>query len=133
MKAKELMINDWVCFAGDDEYTNPVKIDAISRDEAGVGGDWFDEWLPVPVTDEILKANGFHDEDGCWLSDDCSYGIDNQRGLMEFFKYKMYEEDSELSATIPNCHNVHELQHAFRMCGLGELADNFIITKVEKA
>jgi len=60
VKPDELMIGNYVCFCGDKEFTCPVKIDTISQWEAAVNGDWFDLWLGIPLTTEILENNGFN-------------------------------------------------------------------------
>lgn len=73
---------------------------------------------PIPLTEEILKANGWE------LSLSC-----------EFYTHK-YDRNLKLSnllgvpsiscfGKISILHYVHELQKALRLCGLNDLADNF--------
>ena len=75
-----------------------------------------DVYQPIPLTPEILEMNGFTEN---YRYDDLSYiqscgavtgiHINGKNGCMEemYFKY------------------VQEVQHALRICGLNELADNF--------
>jgi len=74
---------------------------------------------PIPLTAEILKANGF-----------ISLNYDS------CFVYRTsFEEDFEITkdnkgfhlrpVSIAKTNYVHELQHALRLCNLNELADNF--------
>lgn len=72
---------------------------------------------PIPLTEEILKANGFVvNTQQAYLID----GIFLDKGL----------DGNAYWWQIGHCpicaiNYVHELQHALRICGLNELADNF--------
>lgn len=127
MFGKNLMIGDYVSI-GNRNYkvvttSKGTMMFEFSKSE-GMLPIWA-EYNPISLTDDIMAANGFRNEDGIWLSEDCSYGIDNQKGTMEFFKYRMFEDDSELEVQIPYCYEVHTFQHALRLSGLNKLADNF--------
>lgn len=129
MKATELMIGDWVNieYGGAGFGFAPVKVVCITEDNT--------EWLyPIPLTEEILKANGFdiiQDGDSLtiWKQKDDEYGnevyditIYASKGVMRF------DTCVRFHGTIrKNIYYVHELQHALRLCGLNELADNFKI------
>lgn len=126
MEAKGLMVGDWVCFDGDKDYSYPVKIDGltVSKEgvDAGVEGDWYSQWQPIPLTEDILEANGFvydainkrWDKDNLPFTGIKSYGTN--------FPFMV-----ALSGYIIELHFVHELQHALRLCGLTDLVDNFKI------
>ena len=135
MKATELMIGDWVY---NSYHKKNIKwnysemfcsngIPVIGRDLE-----------PIPLTPEILKKNGFYDRNTQWyykrfgsyvcfdiaislvyreieVSKVCGAGTDCE------------EEEYGSSIVFGNDICVHTLQHALRLCGLDELADNFKI------
>lgn len=121
MKATELMIGDWVCYDGDVEYSCPIKIEGMDvscdfcitsdRDDVGFGG-----VMPIPLTAEILEKNG-------WVFNDVPF-IDG----WEFMGITICDWSISCGINISmNVRYVHELQHALRLCGMNELADNFKI------
>lgn len=113
MKAKDLMLGDWVI-----HYGHPTKITGLSpeidtNDEIHYyffnDVEWYsiDELEPIPLTEEILKKN-FPEDDtgyeiGWWPTEGGKYHI-------EFSKDKM-EVDIECGVDY-----VHELQHLLRLC-----------------
>ena len=150
MEAKELMIGDWVIF--EDEplkvqhvYNNGfddvvAEITEDSLNEYGVCEEIRDvrsiNCSPIPLTNEILEKNGFYDRNTQWyykrfgsyvcfdiaislvyrvieVSKVCGAGTDCE------------EEEYGSSIVFGNDICVHTLQHALRLCGLNELADNF--------
>lgn len=136
MKASELMIGDWVDYDpnvfNDDEYQPrlPSKRIQVAR---GEDIDLAEEncYSPIPLTEDILKANGWEKNDPNWLSVlRMSYKKDNHRFTLSCYiekgKWTVYIHDAgitELNRFHPSY--VHELQHALRLCGLSEYADNF--------
>ena len=138
MKANELMIGDWVKYTKKrDQYfqviENPktiyIRIENII--EEGVNeecrqgdSEWkeYDEIEPIPLTEEILKANGFARKP--LLK---SWTIDGELELIEdsMGNTKLEYWFSVSDQYICPIHHVHELQNALRLCGLDELADNF--------
>ena len=144
MKAEELMIGDLVLYQ--DEairvehiYNNGYGVVVGEKtyedlDYLSVGYNTrivditIDEVFPIPLTAEILEANEF-------LLDHGFYTIKNVIGAKTMVRYT--EQDEE------HCHphflghwvldesyivdNVHELQHALRLCGLSDEANNFKI------
>ena len=142
MKATELQIGDLVKIKGHLDYD---KVQEIARDE---NMQWYIsfacsatlfrayEFEPVPLTPEILEKNGFYDRNTKWyykrfgsyvcfdiaislvykeieVSKVCGAGTDCE------------EEEYGSSIVFGNDICVHTLQHALRLCGLDELADNF--------
>ena len=135
MKAKDLMIGDWVCCTD----PTPFKIEAITIidfPEYVTGNDGFDveiaDLQPIPLTTEILEKNGFKElmnesevsaarfgrkpePTGVW-----------QYGFGQFDSVAYVPEQSFLrikfmegcQADIANIKYVHELQHALRLCGI---------------
>ena len=141
MKATELMIGDWVCLKDDTKCEFPLKVDGVLTDDISLEGEGFlggvDGLIrPIPITPEILEKNGFYDRNTQWyykrfgsyvcfdiaislvyreieVSKVCGAGTDCE------------EEEYGSSIVFSNDICVHTLQHALRLCGLNELADNF--------
>lgn len=131
MTAKELMIGDWVCYDGDDEYTNPVQVDGLTTDNISLDGEGFFDGIegiviPIPLTPEILEENGFEKRYSVlylWANLLTRQHIEIQDWQRkEGTNNWAIRVDGKLSIDI---NYVHELQHALRLCGLDELADNF--------
>lgn len=93
--------------------------------------------LPIPLTAEILEKNGWKD-----ISDHTLKGCETfklhyeQKGfdyyitikLRDYFKLESYDDRFYTLCEMEfGCRFVHELQHALRLCGLKDLADNFKI------
>ena len=138
MKATELQIGDLVKIKGHLDYD---KVQEIARDE---NMQWYIsyacsatlfrayEFEPIPLTPEILEKNG-------WLNDPYSRLSLQDGKWLEFYWYehrlqKYWEgtdewqnhtKQLELVFKAGSIFYVHELQHALRLCGLDELADNF--------
>lgn len=113
MKANELMIWDWVYIEQGDELA-PIKVSCIMEDNNT-------EWLhPIPLTAEILEKNGWDEE---WINGGWCYN----HKLRFLLSLNLNKDSFYLSITNHGVyiHYVHELQHALRLCGLNELADNF--------
>lgn len=138
------MIGDWVLSL----FNTPIKIDPYKwvLDEQKKGneviGFRFNDLSPIPLTEEILKANGFEvvnlsnlhkcyfrqkdNEDGTELYNiEVEYYSDNPDACFIDVTY-----DSIGSVRL-KCKYVHEFQHALRLCGLNELADNFKVGGTE--
>lgn len=125
MNANELMIGDWVWTSG-----HPVKIETILRIEVGYLKQYHKEFEfidPVPLTEEMLKANGFREsfiDCGCHYFPEMYQGLNNRGFAVEADDNgKFWITDHQLM----KIRYVHEFQHALRLCGLNELADNFKI------
>lgn len=118
---KELMIGDWMDF-----YSYPFlvnghfysKMECLDRDARS-------SCVGIPLTPEILEKNGFKK-------------VDTQRYDLEdpIVGYHINVNPKRKfihinSCIMGNCNlyltdiNVHTFQHALRLCGLGNLADNF--------
>lgn len=121
MKASELMIGDLVLFDGIPKRLTLWDIVEISRGNYNIE--------PIPLTEKILKAIGFsydsakeylelrsNDEHGYFYID---YGFDITRLRIITDKYRCgFDINMDIAF-------VHQLQHALRLCGLTDLADNF--------
>lgn len=125
MKAKELMLDDLVygLYPNGKQYPHPFRIAAVdiyptnkSPRIVTVGGYGFQEehLAPIPLTDEILKANGFE------------YFHKNFAALdrESTFQLEMVEWPNEeciglwMLGNLIKIRYVHELQHAFKLCGI---------------
>lgn len=127
------MINDWVTNNSSDFVI--TSIDGYGS-LIGIENETYadlvhiDELKPIPLTEEILKMNGF--EENLYYLDKL---IDDYTSIhwtdQNPFKLKNegYPRVSIFTKAIDirylPCTYVHELQHALRLCGLTELADNF--------
>ncbi|MBQ0141020.1 MAG: hypothetical protein KBT36_17250 [Kurthia sp.] len=124
MTANELMVYDWAIINEDHPdcpFTRQVDIGDLS---------FFTKFEPIPLTEEILKANGFNYDGGeIW---DIRWEDEDGKHLLNF--RKMYNQDNKWDALgimaggeIALITSVHELQHVLRTYGLKELANNFKI------
>lgn len=128
MKANELMIGD----LAQTKFECPFKVLVLG---CGTISDNLEEdVIPIPLTEDILKAN----------ADGGSCSFDEFRSLyhlkcngyhreisIEFDKtwFVPFVEITGMGRTAikVNMQYVHELQHALRLCGLSDVADNFKI------
>lgn len=130
MKANELMIGDWIKLNNSPEYYKVYGIEIMSRGDAcRLKNDeyntdsWCDRICPIPLTEDILKANGFK----CRKTNACPrYSLIDNIGhkLISFLRDNTGYE-IQVGGNRVRLNYVHELQHALRLCGLNELADNF--------
>jgi len=149
MNIKDLEIGDWVIIhnsttvmtpISDNEITRhtvetikTVKVSSIHRNNK-IG---YMEWSelknkmveqtepvnniePFPITEELMLLNGFN-ENGFYLDE----SIDVHYVYYNGFRFVISTDDMDLNIVI---WTVHELQHALRLCGLTELADNLIVS-----
>ena len=122
MKATELMVGDLVCLKDDTKYELPLKVDGVIEDDISLEGDGFLGGIdglirPIPLTPEILEKNGWwYNVEDMWLHDEVDFGIERWNGRFQCYNINQIK-----------LYSVHQLQHALRLCGLNELADNFKI------
>ena len=136
MKERDLMIGDLVTYTGDDEGPITASIEGINEDsDFGVEilgtCERIEDIEPIPLTAEILEKNGFESRDNFYEITFQTNKIDNS-----IFRIAEFEKSGnwffgffDFPNLIENfrINYVHELQHALRLCGLNELADNFKI------
>ena len=122
IRCRDLMVGDWIA----NQNGSPMQIVAVDEDNAYAcegneerpwifGDDKGYEPQPIILTPEILEKNGWwYDVEDMWLHDEVDFGIERQNGGFQCYNINQIKLDS-----------VHTLQHALRLCGLNELADNF--------
>lgn len=129
MLCKELQFGDWCC----DGYRLSMQITNVGDDyayatwEGNEGDPWeFDDKedkpKPIPITPKILEKNGFKKRGDEYAAFGLGGPIQWYVALEDF---KWFITSSDRDLTIRGQRYVHELQHALRLCGLNELADNF--------
>ena len=87
---------------------------------------------PIPLTEEILLANGFKIESDGYIWYHPTYSHEQvyvHIALRHNGNVRRVEVKKQRAHfyrdTLPYAFSVHELQHALRLCGLNDLADNF--------
>lgn len=86
----------------------------------------------VPLTPDILEKNGFaralNFSTECYTKRGVDYSIKyrpNDYHVLKVHKPQTCGQTGHCTLTITNCLYLHQIQHALRLCGLNELADNF--------
>ena len=135
MKAEELMIGDWVYNTHNRQNEQVAEIGSGLVMLAYNDLYEYDEIEPIPLTSEILEANGWEKvpQPGCanpyhWeLS---KYEDDKEDDAYLLYRVKAYEtffRGMLISISRPSCEDisfrkqvehVHELQHALRLCDI---------------
>ena len=124
MKAKELMVGDWVPAYG--KKTQIVWVGNIHKMAVrGFPSEFMDgEILPIPLTSEILEKNGFMLKPDGWLWCE-KEGIEDQNYIFIQFRkgcdeVRLVEFNfvNNISAKFQKIQFVHELQHALKLCGI---------------
>ena len=125
MKANELMIEDWV--KADNKFVQVTGLKTVYNDEQFFSIEYYDQEedskiscfsnnvLPIPLTAEIMEKNGF----------DCNNDAKTSINLVYHGCARITEYGEEVLEDGKMIMYVHELQHALRLCGFNDLADNF--------
>lgn len=153
MKANELQIGDLIYVYGQDgdiyaephwyvrKVTDDWLVDMVRGEEEdrriaerGInikdGQLFIGDTKPIPITEEILKTNGFKEVYKSTFQTIYILQLPMGEDFLEYaflacsdncFKIFLYSE--ERGKTYIN--NVHQLQQSLRLCGLNDLADNF--------
>ena len=122
MKEKELMVGDWV-----KDWGTPKQI------EYGCEIEDAEFYEPVIITKEILKKNGF-ERDGAYsrvYRKKTMYGyITSSPSLHQATLHAAIPHNGlDYDITLTSCYYVHELQHAMKLVGLYEMANEFKVDK----
>lgn len=128
LESKDLMIGDWVNFGGD--LPRYSKVTELKTHDIQVCNYWIYEVCitPIPLTPEILEKNWFvrYLESYYFVPGDPSLTLKKIDGE-EISGYQIGHMLADVYEPFILITYVHELQHALRLCGLNELADNFKI------
>ena len=119
MTAKELMIGDLVLIKPE---MKPIKVAAVHQKKIGyhIRADKLN-WVrlgllePIPLTPKILEKNGFEYEPY-----KLAWHLPNGFRILMSEIWALYLDDC-LKAKL---YNVHQLQHALRLCELSDIANN---------
>ena len=141
MNCSDLQIGDWVMYNSKpiqvtSLYGKPTEYGEFVSNEIGwsyspntwVDGDFIE---PIPLTDIILKKNGFELRDNHYIHriDDKPHHYDFKLKVGGVFASEGYTLECGIYRL--TIRYVHELQHLLRLCGLNELADNFKVEEVK--
>ena len=125
MQATDLMIGDWVLI-----NNTPHKIQAIDSIDAEIQADdelYYvgedrhhseDKIEGIPITPKILEKNG-------WKRNKIYMDMKAADYINFSWTDKCDETLFQNGYYMCDCEYVHTLQHALRLCGLDELANNF--------
>ena len=126
MNVNELMIGDWISFSGTLHKVSALKGN-LSWNLIGFRTNNQLQWItdeaarPIHLSDDILKANGWNEnvyDSGHTLY--CIGNVEDPDFTMEYVP----EHDCFYFANA-RIEFVHELQHALRLYGFTDMADNF--------
>ena len=139
MKAKELMVGDWVMTAIDKFKNHPMKVVGVEREFVSIADNNVEMRLrphliePIPLTSELLERNGFErvPQPECanpyhWMlekyeeeSDGLLYRI---KAYNTFFRGMFVSIDNpsacETISFGKQIESVHEFQHALQLCDI---------------
>ena len=130
MLCKELQYGDWVSAGGGlpMQITNVGEDYAYATWEENEGDPWEfndkdEQPQPIMLTPEILEKNGFikvnsQRYDYGYPDTDCYVKVNPKKNMI-------HVNGRNANSNLYSHSFVHELQHALRLCGLNELADNF--------
>lgn len=130
MKASELMLGDLVLL-----YGEPIKVTATLLNMMSIDGD-SKAIEPIWMSKKILAANGWDVEDSCyaWYKIDahlelCLYWYEHRltRHYKGIDEWQNHAKVNEITHRLNCLYHVHKFQHALRMMGMNEMADNFLI------
>lgn len=127
MKTSELMIGDWVEMnLSPSVHKYYFKAQIVVSNLVSLEANFDFDAKPIPLTEEILKANGWN-KNGAYndyilrgdIDDFIGYNADNKHVRINIDGWNAKQE------VYVSANFVHELQHALRLCGLNDFADNF--------
>lgn len=103
-----------------------TQVDADTIQYIADGG-WKETYEPIPLTDDILTANGFvhmYDIVTVWEREEYYNGNCVPHIHLYIRDSNQYPLELDWNGNCVFIHYVHELQHVLRLCGLNDLANN---------
>lgn len=124
MKTNELMIGDWVMHTDKPLYIAGIYGERVYDDDNNVYR--IEKITPIPLTPEILEKNGFDTSNklSIFQGIGCIVIVANRD---EYKFIHIIKDNGDKSSDTKIYYEelyVHELQHALRLCGLNDYADN---------
>lgn len=145
MRANELMIGDWMLC---DYKVSSRPVEKVTATIYSIEADrsvlvkkdisnffcFLNEIEPIPLTPEILEANGFsprNKDKSIWrkILDDVDYRIEIHFQCNGEIEVKVAENQTNYNYIVYHGNYIHCLQHALRLAGLDQIADNLVIEK----
>lgn len=129
MKAEELMVNDWIYCPEVNVRVGEIKRERVECYEPHRIGCELCRTEPIPLTEEILSANGFVEGEEY---QEKVFFVNEKYGIKSYPKkwsmpYKWYLTIRNGDIPVAKVDSVHELQRALRVIGLTDKANNFRI------
>lgn len=134
MKAKDLMIGDWVNYQDDDkivpkqvsEITDFKQLQLHDKENWIIVGEKYCE--PIPLTAEILENNGFINYDFEHIAGQHKWSWWRDTGTLVSLWCRELNDDPRdgwmirIESSDATCcfrvESIHEMQHALRLCGI---------------
>jgi len=133
MNVNELIIGGWYLLNG-----KPINVEGYCRGNIIYDGGYecnLNELERIPLTEDILKANGFDAKDvdtTCFYSKEVGiylivFHSENGCPILTIEDVVDLEDEHNVIQLKDEIYDVHELQRALRCCGLWYFADTFKI------
>ena len=134
MVAGDLMVGDWVSAPYTIEKRRNIQVEEIICDEINpcwdgmenYGGIKIEYLEPIPLTQEILEKNGWHEPKNAWMvlregCNELNILLGEHYTEVEYMNMAYNPEDPDevnygSSFEFPRAINVHELQHIMKFC-----------------
>jgi hypothetical protein len=133
--AKNLMIGDWVKYKGHEVQVKQIWHNILDELVIECGAvDSTKSATPIPITDELLKLNGFELAPltgkvvyGKSISKDCTifHMSDGNSNSLYVTLYKKDTADVVCQTSVVNAKYIHQLQQAYRLATGKELKVKF--------
>lgn len=138
MKAEELQICDWITISKFKENGTDINVKVygigvdvvLTKTETGVNPYELSQVKPIPLTDDILKLNGWKDSQYSNILKvyrDGEVYMEIRADNLAIWLNVDGEEPIDIYADyiLPRPKYVHTLQHCLRLVGMNDLADNW--------
>ena len=114
MKPTDLMIGDWVMIKDYPMKAMPKQMSSEYYTRSLV------EIEPIPLTPEIFEKNGFKKLTDNPYRTYYELGLNEYRNKILWYKGSITIDYEGEDVYLCDCENVHELQHALKLCGINK-------------